>query len=308
VPNPEKTALLFPGLDALFMSSRLKRWLENEGALSALKEASAHLSRITGKEEDLAAFIAKHSRLHLADFDRTLVALTALQVGIARQIKEPWDIAQGCSHGDIARSVICDSLDYKDAVALLWSFAELRKTCPPGYTANVRNKDGSPLAQDQIDWLKQCNTPVSLWSDTNATIGGDTATLQKVAAEAASRGLKVKPVLQYPVHSPTMAPSMEALRAFTAHWPVRAPNKPVFSSVWVRYLTDGADVRDEGLASGVNEVRWVETLTHLYEKENVRTFINVGPSNTLTGWLFGSEKFQGLKLLDGWDLLKMGEE
>jgi malonyl CoA-acyl carrier protein transacylase len=301
--STKKTALLFPGLDALFMTSKLKRWLQDPKICDALAEASDYLGSSTGKSENLQKFLEENSRLHLADFDRTLVVLTALQIGIARQLKEPWDIAQGCSHGDIARSVICESITFKDAVELLWIFAELRKSCSPGYTANVRNRDGSPLTPEQIEWLRVRNAPVSQWSDTNATIGGDNATLAKIIADAEGLGLKIKPVLPYPVHSPTMQASMEALREKTAHLQVRDPIKPVFSSLWVRYLTSGKDILAEGLAGAVSEVRWVETLTHLHEKENVDCFLNVGPSNTLTGWLFNSPRFSSVKLLDGWEIL-----
>jgi [acyl-carrier-protein] S-malonyltransferase len=303
-----KAALLFPGLDALFMSSKLQRWLADEKVCETLKEASGLLSEITGAPEDLAEFIRVNKRLHLADFDRTLVALTALQVGITRQLRVHWDIAQGCSHGDVARSVICESLSFRDAIDLLWTFGELRKTCPKGYTANVRARDGSPLTAEQIQWLKDSDTPVSLWSDTNATIGGSVETLEKIIQQCESKGLKVKPVLPYPVHSPAMRPSMEELRAKAGRWTIRAPNKPVFSSLWIRYLETPQDIFEEGLASAVQEVRWTETLAHLHEKEGVNTFINVGPSNTLTGWLFSSPKFEGVKLLDGWELLHGPEE
>jgi|GEM_PF-3128745 len=307
-PATPKAALLFPGLDALFMSSKLQRWLTDEKVCETLREASGLLSEFTGQKEDLAEFIRVNKRLHLADFDRTLVALTALQVGITRQLEVKWDIAQGCSHGDVARSVICESLSFRDAIDLLWTFGELRKTCPKGYTANVRTRDGSALTPEQLQWLKDSDTPVSLWSDTNATIGGSVEVLEKIIAQSESRGLKVKPVLQYPVHSPAMRPSMEELRAKSARWQLRAPNKPVFSSLWIRYLTTPADILEEGLASAVQEVRWTETLAHLHEKEGVTTFINVGPSNTLTGWLFSSPKFKGVTLLDGWELLHGPEE
>lgn len=303
-----KAALLFPGLDALFMSSKLQRWLGDEKVMEGLTEASAHLSAITGEKEDLAEFIRVNKRLHLADFDRTLVALTGLQVGIARQLQVQWDIAQGCSHGDVARSVICESLSFRDAIDLLWTFGQLRKTCPKGYTANVRTRDGSPLLPAQLEWLRAMDTPVSLWSDTNATIGGSAEILEKIIAKSEEMGLKVKPVLQYPVHSPTMRPSMEELRSLSPKWKVSAPNKPVFSSVWIRYLESPQDILEEGLDSAIKEVRWTETLAHLHEKEGVDTFINVGPSNTLTGWLFNSPQFAGVKLLDGWELLHGPEE
>lgn len=307
MPHATKTALLFPGLDALFMASKLKRWLANPLVCEALDEASSHLQKLTGEKEDLLTFTAENSRPHLRDFDRTLLVLTALQLGIARQLKEPWEIAQGCSHGDIARSVICGSITFSEAVQLLWAFAELRKTCAPGYTANVRTRDMSPLTSEQVNWLKANNTPVSQWSDTNATIGGDNETLGKIILESEAMGLKIKPVLPYPVHSPAMRSSMEALREKTKLWRVKDPNKKVFSSLWVRYLTTGQEIMEEGLASAICEVRWVETLTYLHEKEGVNCFLNVGPSNTLTGWLFKSERFKNVKLLDGWELLHGAE-
>jgi hypothetical protein len=148
----------------------MKRWLANESAKRALSEASGYLAKVSGREEDLCAFLATENRPHLADFDRTLVALTALQIGIARAIgkKTEWDIVVGCSHGDVARNVLTAVLSFERAVEVLWIFAELRKTCPEGATANVRTTDGTPLSSDQLAWLKEEGAPVSLWSDTNA--------------------------------------------------------------------------------------------------------------------------------------------
>jgi acyl transferase domain-containing protein len=299
----KKTALLFPGLDALFMSSKLQRWLENPNVCQSVLEASKYLEEFSGEKEDLIRFIEIHRRPHFADFDRTLVALTALQIGIARQITNHWDIALGCSHGDIARSVICESISFRDAIAILWTFAELRKTCPSGCTANVRTRDGSPLKPEQLQWLRDNYSPVSQWSDDNATIGVDNETLAKISAQSEHHGLKIKPVLKYPVHSPVMQPSVEILRARSVQWPVKTPMKPIFSSLWIRYLRNSDDIREEALVSAVQEVRWIETLSYLHEKEAVDTFLNVGPSNTLTGWIFNNPRFQNLRLVDSWDLL-----
>lgn len=298
-----RVALLFPGLDALFQSSKLRRWLNCPEARRSLDEASDYLSEMTRCREDLALFVESSNRLHLADFDRTLVALTALQIGIARRLNGAWDLAQGCSHGDVARSVICESISFRQAVELLWIFGGLRKQSPPGYTANVRPITGGSLSPEQIGWLSEMGAPPSLWSDVNCTIGGSNETLDKVRAQAAEMGLKIKPALAYPVHSACMQPCADALRAIAAEWPFRAPALPVFSSVWLRYLSSGEDVREEGLASAVEPVRWTETLATLHEREGVDVFLNVGPSNALTGWLFESPRFARVRLVDAWDML-----
>lgn len=299
----EKTVLLLPGLDAIFSSAKMRQWLHNPFVIDTLQEASKELSQITGQIEDIAGFIRAHKHLHLADFDRTLIALTSMQVAITRQLKVPWHITQGCSHGDIARSVVTGCISFREAIEFLWIFAQIRKQHSSGYTANIRMRDGSALPIEILGWLKNEGAPVSLWSENNATIGGSEKTLEKIISEAPTRGLKVKPVLEFPVHSPAMEPTMNLLREVTKNYTIRDPNAAVFSSVWVKFIRSGEEVREEALASAIQEVRWMDTLTHLYEIEGATQFINVGPSNILTSWLFNNPRFKNLKLVESWDLL-----
>ncbi len=296
--------LLFPGLDALFQTSKLQRWLEISEARRGLDEASTYLSKLTGQDEDLALFLKSHSRHHIKDFDRTLVMLTALQVGIARGLREKfhWDILLGCSHGDIARSVVAGVISFEHAVGVLWKFSELRKKCPEGYAASVRPVEGK-LTQNYIDWLEEQGAPVSLWSEGQATIAGSTKLMTELAITGREKGLKIKPVLQYPVHSPSMQPVVTELIQSLHLWTVQKPNCPVFSSVTVEYLNEPEEIVKEALAGAVSAVKWTESIAHLYEKENVTKFINVGPCNSLTGWMLESDLLAGATLVDSWDSL-----
>ena len=52
-----KTALLFPGLDALFVSSKLQRWVEVPEVQSSLSETNQILSRLSGQTEDLQSLV-----------------------------------------------------------------------------------------------------------------------------------------------------------------------------------------------------------------------------------------------------------
>lgn len=304
--EPFKTALLLPGLDALFATGKLKRWLQFSEIRISLDEASKILSSLTGQDEDLLSFVESHHRIHIADFDRTLVCLTAVQVAIADKLKRQlneWDLIQGCSHGDIARSVLAESITFAEAIDILWTFAVMRKNTPEGYTANVRSIDGSEMSKEQLQWLEEKGAAVSRWSESHATVGGTTVFLDKLKNQAKAKGLKIKPVLPYPIHSPAMQESFLQLADLAPQWNVQPPNQPIFSSLWLRYLESSEDIFFEGLAGSTSPVKWVETLTHLYEKEKVRTFINVGPSNTLTGWLLESQSFPDLEVIEAWDLL-----
>lgn len=302
--------LLFPGLDALFVTSKMKRWLQYEYIQNALDQASRDLSEATEKEENLLAFIADTHRPHAVDLDRSLIALTALQVAIADELKRVghrWDLVQGCSHGDIARSVVCGSVSLKDAIHLLWAFAELRKLLPSGSTCTVRTVDGTPLKQEHLDWLAAQSAPVSVWSDGHGTIGTDTANMAAICEQAQAQGLKIKDMLPFPVHSPALLPAYDLLQKTASQWPVTDPHTPTFSSIWVKDIGSADAIIREALDCAIEPVRWKDTLTHLYEEKGAREFINVGPSNTLTGWLMSGDLFDELKVVESWEALSAGD-
>ncbi len=299
-------ALLFPGLDALFVTSKMKRWLPYDYIKKSFQRSSQVLSELTGQNEDLETFLITTHRPHLVDLDRTLIALTTLQVAVAQELATrnfSWNLIQGCSHGDIARSVLCNSIDLEKAIHIMWNFSSLRKMLPEGMTCTVRTQDGSPLTGEQKNWLSSFAAPISQWSTEHGTIGTDLETLKSIQAESKNQNLKIKEMLPFPVHSSTLKPVFELLRATSSLWPVENPKVSTFSSVWLRDLITAEDIVNEALAGAVEPVLWCETLEHLYHQKGIRSFINVGPSNTLTSWLFNNKAYQDLQLLDAWELL-----
>jgi hypothetical protein len=299
-------AILFPGLDSLFVASKIKRWLDFPFIQQSLNETSSKLSSLTEQEEDLLAFIRDTHRPYLVDLDRSLVCLTVLQVSIATNLRnkiQDLGLIQGCSHGDIARSVMVESISLNDAIEILWTFTYLRKLLPEGVTATVRTKDGTPITADHIAWFETQETPISLWSKEHGTIGSDIQKVEALSALAAEKNLKIKNMLPFPVHTPALQPAIALLRETSNLWPVSAPRYGTVSSVWVRDITTSQEMKDEVLAGAVQPVRWIETLDYLYHTKKIREFINIGPSNTLTSWVFESNQYPELKVIEAWDLL-----
>lgn len=299
-------AFLFPGLDALFVTSKMKRWLAHDFIRQDLSHASSVLSQLTQQNEDLASFLENTHRPHLVDFDRTLIALTTLQVSIAHALQRKnfsAHIIQGCSHGDIARSILCQSFDLKTAIEGLWSFSSLRKMLPNGLTSTVRTFSGQALTQAQIDWLESQNLPISFWSSFHGTIASEVTHMEAISLEAEKLDLKIRDMLPFPVHSPVLKPVFSLLKEVISQWSFQDPKLNTFSSVWLKELTTADDIRAEALASAVEPVRWTETLAYLYEHKGVREFINIGPSNTLTSWVLSDEKYKDLQVTEAWDLI-----
>lgn len=299
-------AILFPGLDSLFVASKIKRWLDFDFIQQSLNETSVKLSELTNQSEDLLTFIRDTHRPYLVDLDRSLVCLTVLQVSIATNLRsqiKDLGLIQGCSHGDIARSVMVESISLNDAIEILWSFTFLRKLLPDGVTATVRTKDGTPISEAHIAWFDAEETPISLWSKEHGTIGSETHKIEALAKLAAEKNLKIKNMLPFPVHTPSLKPAIELLKQTSNLWPVSDPKHGTVSSVWVKDILTGQELKDEVLAGAIQPVRWIETLDYLYHTKKIREFINIGPSNTLTSWVFESNQYPDLKVIEAWDLL-----
>jgi len=302
-----KTALLFPGLDALFVSSKLQRWIEVPEVRASLSETNRFLSLLTGQTENLESLVTASSRPHLEDFDRTTIALAGIQIGIARAVQkiESWDVVIGCSHGDIARSVVCGVLRLQDAVEIIWTFARLRKDCPPGRTANVRTVDASPLQKSQIDWLSAQGATLSQWSTHHATIAATQDVIDRVLPACRERGLKVKPIFPFAVHSPAMSSLADHFTTLSPKWELSEPQWPIFSSVYSKFLLNADEIRNEAIAGAVSPIPWIQSLASLCDEHGVKRFLNVGPSNALTGWTFNSLATEGVTVQDAWDILSL---
>lgn len=299
------SAILFPGLDAIFGTKAIKKWLEKDFVKLKLDEASQILSKLSSEKEDLYQFILDAKRPHLTDFDRTLIVLTTLQVAIAEKINDSftWDIAQGCSHGDLARNVLTGITSFEDSVEMLWVFSEQRKLLPEGYTANVRRTDLSPISGAQYQWMEERGFYASKWSHSHATIAGEANLLTQLREDAKDLGLKIKPILPYPVHSKTMSPLLPYLMKNIGRWKINKPQKTVFSSLWVKEISTVEDITKEGLENFTAPILWTETLSHLHHKFGVSKFINIGPANTLTSWILKSPEYKDLEIIDAWEAL-----
>ncbi len=298
---------VFPGLDAIFVATHWERWLSRTEVTGALGEASGALARRTGEAEDLGAFLGRHRRPHLADFDRTLVALTAIQLGIARAVlaRRGFDGFVSCSHGDFARLVAAGALSLDDAVDLLWYFADLRRRCPEGTTALV-SPDIGDFTGAQLDWLDASDVTTSRWSPRHATVSGLAETVAAMRRPARARQLKVRPLLPYPVHSPVMRPVVDELLRSAGRWTVRQPAVPVYSSVGLRFLDTPSEIIADAVQGALSPVRWMDAILALVHEHGVTDYVNIGPSNMLISWVFETGALSGVSVRDAWDLAAEG--
>ncbi len=301
--RPATTCVLFPGLDAALGTPKIRRWLAAPDVVAALDEASAHLSELSGRPEDLLTFLAQTERPHLVDLDRLMVALAAQQAGIAREVsrRTRFEILTGCSHGDLARLVISESITLRQMVEFVWLTAALRQRCPAGMTANVRPVAGH-LTPEQWDWLATQPLTLSRWSGRHATAAGSREAIDDLAGQAPALNLKVRHLLPYPIHSPLILPLMDDCRKVLDRWQIQPPKFRIVSSVYARSISEPGVIKQEAMDGATSAIRWTETMAVLMRDFAVNRFIIIGPNATMTSWMTASDGFESVDVVDAWDL------
>jgi acyl transferase domain-containing protein len=298
-----KTYAVFPGLDALWQEARTRKWLETSNVREFLDHASNYAFKITGQEYRIENFLREHSPRQVANLDHLFLAHASLQFAIYKHVRHLHRIdgLVDCSAGYLARLAASESLGYEEAIALTWLQAKSRHLAPKGILANVRPAQGE-FTIDQIEWLKSKFESVSIWSNRHAAVPGTSDKIAESVAEATAQNLKIRKMYPYPFHSKAMIPAAEFMRAETANWELKQPTLPVYSSVWLRHISDPEDIREESLAIAYSPVLWLDSLNDLATNYGVTHLLNIGPSNTLTGWINESVLSSQLKVIDTLDL------
>ncbi len=90
----------------------------------------------------------------------------------------------------------------------------------------------------------------------------------------------------YAYHTPLLEPMRDTLLQYYQELPVSAPTKRLFScSSLTEFPSDPDAIREMATLQWYRRVRFREAIEHLYEREGVRVFVEVGPSSYLTAFI-----------------------
>jgi acyl transferase domain-containing protein len=90
----------------------------------------------------------------------------------------------------------------------------------------------------------------------------------------------------YAYHTALLEPMRETLLRYYEELPITAPEHPLFSCASLgMFPSEPGAIRELAASQWFSSVRFREAILHLHEKENVRTFVEVGPSNHLTSFI-----------------------
>lgn len=224
----------------------------------------------------------------------TQPALLATSIAIYRALLpqglfvEPVAMA-GHSLGEYSALVAADALDFADALRLVRRRGELMQEAVPvgmGAMAAFIGLDDQAVAavaeeaaQGEVCAVANYNSPGQ------TVIAGHKAAVDRAVAMAKDRGARKATLLAVsaPFHSPLMRPAREGMAAELARVEFRAPRVPVVANVDAAPVLTGDAARDALVRQIDGPVRWVESVTWMAREAGVRTFLEIGPGNVLTG-------------------------
>jgi len=220
------------------------------------------------------------------------------------------DVAAGLSLGEYGALVAAGVLSFEEAVPLVRARGTYMQEAVPlgvGCMAAILG-----LSTGQVDDLcaraaretglhvegANYNCPGQV------VVSGHTEAVERCMALAVQAGGRaVRLSVTAPFHSRLLAPAGERLAEALAAVPLWPAQIPVVANVTADYVTDPAEIRRLLIEQVSRPVRWEESVRRMIA-DGVDTFVEVGPSRTLTGFLRKIDK--GVRALQVEDPASLG--
>lgn len=197
----------------------------------------------------------------------------------------------GHSMGELSALVACEALPYQDALRLVRQRGELMKRAgelSPGGMAAVL---GLSIAELDEICTQASHAPeiVQVANDNcpgQVVISGSSEALERAIQMAQERGARRvrRLAVSIAAHSPLMISAQEEFNLAIDQAPFSAPRIPLVGNVTASALTTAADIQADLRMQLTERVRWTETIQGMVER-GIRTFIEIGSGNVLTGLL-----------------------
>lgn len=233
----------------------------------------------------------------LSKTEYTQPCMSAFAAGVTALLKENGiepDAALGLSlgeYGALHAAGVFDAADYVKLTAYRgaqMAEAARGKDCAMSAVLGLLAEDVEETVakvtkeQPELGYLTvanyNCPKQYVLCGDENAVAAAESQLKEKGAMKC------VRLNVSGPFHTKYMAPAGQALEKYFADMTFAQPQIPVLLNYTGDFYKQGEDLKDLLVAQVQNSVRLEESLNKILE-EDVECFIEIGPGNTLTGFL-----------------------
>lgn len=274
----EQAAFVFPGQGS-----------QSVGMGSDLYEAEAAVRRMFDEADDalgypLTRIILEGPEDELRRTANTQPAILLLSVATYRVLGLRPTVMAGHSLGEYSAVVCAGALQFRDAIVLVHKRGKyMQEAVAPG--------DGLMLALVGTDLdtvrrnLEAIDGDVDV-ANVNApgqiVIAGESRATRDAAERIGARQAVELPV-SAPFHCRLMSPAEERLRRDLDNVAFAEAEIPIYNNVDAERVTSAEAIRDGLKRQVTRPVRWTEIIERMIAEDRIRTFVEVGPGNVLSG-------------------------
>lgn len=279
-----RTAILFPGQGSQNVGMGLDHYQSNSKFRSIIDEADELLGY------SLSEIMFEGPSDELTQTKYTQPAIFVHSYALFTTLDLQPNVMAGHSLGEFTALTAAGSLEFEAALELVALRGRKMQDAGdenPGTMAAIIGMDDEvvdEICTEATDEIGKPVVPANYNCPGQLVISGDIDAVHKAVDLAKERGCRLAKIL--PVsgafHSPLMRSAFEALQDKLENTTFFRPRFKVFSNFTAKPTRDEAELKENVLQQLVNPVKWTQTLLNM-EKDEVESFVEVGPGNVLQG-------------------------
>jgi [acyl-carrier-protein] S-malonyltransferase len=282
-----KIALLFSGQGAQYVGMGKELYDNYDSAKRVFEKADEVLG------VSLREICFEGPETELNKTENTQPAILTTSIAALKVIEEKgirYDVVAGLSLGEYSAHVAAGTINFDDAVTLVKKRGSYMQEAVPlgvgamsavlGMDAEALNACVEESKEFGIVEVANYNCPGQI------VIAGEKDAVEKCGILLAEKGAKkvIPLTVSGPFHTSMMKPASEKLSVELDNVKLSQFNTPIISNVNAEYVNSYDEVKALLVNQVMSSVKWEESI-RLMIKDEVDTFIEVGPGRALSGFL-----------------------
>lgn len=282
-----KLAFVFPGQGAQYPGMG-KDFYEN---FQSSRDIYDKADEVLGFSLSDICFTGTAEQLAMTRITQPAILTTSIAMldALLERIQLP-DMTAGLSLGEYGSLICAQGLSFGETVGLVSKRGQYMQEAVPvgvGTMAAIMGLDKTDLEQVCRD-AAECGIvePGNFNCPGQIVIGGEIAAVERACQLAKERGAKraIRLNVSAPFHTSMLHPAAEKLWGELGKVETRPLRIPVVTNINAEKITHHNHIKENLVKQVMNPVLWQESVEYMIA-EGIDTFVEIGPGNTLAGFI-----------------------